>query len=470
MELAAPQTGARVLERLSLVLLSIAVVASMVLGSGASVGVRIAVQSTAGLAVLATIASMVAAGSFRIVRSPLWLAPAGLILLGAAQMLPLPSLLGGAGSLESLPRPAPLTATANRHATQEGILLWCSALFVSAVASCQIRTQRQASNVSLTLGVVLLVSGLAGCLGLWSSGNGGWFDSQSVIGPLAYQASVDFDATGVWLTPAAPRSETFGGFWDRSHWTACVLGFVPWMAILGAFNAKATSTKKTPRAVSIASTSLAACLWALAVAMGDPLTLCLAGFLAVAALVVLAPSNHRALPIWTGAAGIALTVCGIALRFVLGGASSDFGFAQWAAGSDNRSLAAAAWDLGWLGGGIGALPDVWPMYRNAPAETAPQASSLLMLLVETGWLGVVVFGATAAIAVAQWKRMLPKWDPSTQLMVSALAAGLIGMLGIGLLGSGLEAPGIAIVGALLLGCLARGFSGTNAWSVEGVAA
>jgi hypothetical protein len=127
--------------------------------------------------------------------------------------------------------------------------------------------------------------------------------------------------------------------------------------------------------------------------------------------------------------------------------------------ADNVALARAFLDHIWLGCGLGAVSDVWPLYRHDPASVASQGSSALMFLVETGLGGAVLVVLGCVYMTGRWCAIRDGLPKEERRLLAALFGGLTGLAAFALLGPGLETPVVMALFMVLIGCTARGLAG-----------
>lgn len=486
-------TFAKWMDRTSVALIVAAAGSGMLLGGGVSVTARSVFALLAAGAFLASVAGMLAEGRWRIVKSPLLLLPIVLAIYALAQLAPLPGMsqYRASSAWVSPTTDRVLLVSANRHATLQSVCLLFAMGLLAAAAAQQLRTPRRLRFVGLCLAGILVASCIGGAMqqsaknrkvfGMFAL-NGAApavrdvFSTETAIGLTAYQPWEELPASRAMKpgnnnsSPFFSTSEStaplFAGFLHPNQWTACVVVLLPLLLAFAAqFANQAAVYGRTEWLTTwegkraLVWLTLVLLLASLATWFGDPIAVPLSLLAAVVfgAFAATGPERLRAIK-------LSLLACVLAggvgvIRVGTNGGVAPLLERVTQANADDRSLVQAFSDHRWFGCGLGAVGDLWSLYRPTASDQKVQVSSLLASAVELGWIGLGILGVALAYAVVRWLWVRGRLDPQNRIVVAGLFAGFGGLLAMGAMGPGMEAPVILTLAALMLGCLARGLAG-----------
>lgn len=486
-------TMARWLDKASVAAIIAAALCGMLLGGGVSATARSVFCLLAAAAFFCSTASMLVEGRWRMFASPLLALPMALALLAIAQLAPLPGLanLRATSPWVSNKSTDVLMVSANRHATLQACLLFVGSGLLAFAAAHQLRTAKRVRLVGVVMLVALVLSCVVGVtqqsiknrnpFGLFPLANANpalrdVFSKETAIGLASYRAwqelpasvhlKAGLDNASDFYAPATNAVEPFAGFLERRQWAVCAVALIPLLLTFAAqLLTQATAygvgdwlwTWESKRAMQWLLAAFG--LIGLATWFGDPLAtpLCILVAGAVSFFALTGPGRKKALRLAALAFMVAAVVGGI--RLSTGGGLNVLRDRVDRAAADNRSLLVAFADHRWFGCGLGAVGELWTIYRPTSAESAVQASSLLAAAVEVGWLGIAIAGLTAVYLTAKWFWVRSRFDPQARLMVGGIVSALVAMTAFAAVGPGMEAPVALALVAVLLGCLARGLGG-----------
>lgn len=460
------QRAAKWCSRASLALLLLALASGMFLASGVSATARGVLELLACLALATTVAEMMFAGQWRIVRSRLWFVPLALVLLPLVQLgvAGLGVRLGGAA-----PWRGPGGDIAAPWATVESAYLFGACLFLFAVATAQLRSPARLGFVTGALALVLMVSGIAGPLAAEPCPTGTMLATApwGMAGHQPWTAVSETKLAGelAWFAPgdgSKPRAG-FAGFWSRQQWAACAVALVPVLGFLGARLARRASERTGGAWYRDAKGQLAIPTWAAATILAGLTTYVLSGVALVALALGLASATLLSPDCWrrpvARVTGDCLVAALLGCLFSLSGSGSvTVTETMRQCLSDDASLARMFWDHRAIGCGLGAGAEVWSWYRVDAPDVPFAGSALLAFAAESGLLGVGILVAALVLSARSLRAAKGSLDGEVGLVALGLVAGLAGLVALGTLGPGLEAPVALALGVVLLGALARGLA------------
>jgi hypothetical protein len=477
-------------------------------GGVASAAVRATVQIASVLALGLLFVAMMLRGRFTVLKSPLWLAPIAAIAIVTAQ-LSMPPAGGSLTTPGSAFRFESPSASWNRHATQQW-LLWAGAGAAVLFAAAQtIRTLPRLRTIALSVGAALVVGGLAGAsqsgtsnrdlFGVWagkdrraSDWSRDWAGTESAIGyaggwesadatDYVYKSSLAREtekpaSAPIWYSPPADPKRRFGSFINPETWAACALGLAPLLAALGLIGLR-SMTRFSLRectdgdaGVGLGMTIAAAILTATAAAFASAYVVVPTVVAGSLALLMLTDPSHRRSAFKFGALMTVIAV-GVGAASIWRRGGVEIAFAELkGAWSDNASLAAIFSDHFWLGCGLGALPDVWSMYRGVPMEVPQRGSGLLAIAAQIGVIGCGLLALTAAYVTVRWFNVAGKLDRDVRFAAAGTLAGLCSWAAFAVLGPGPDGPVVILVVAALLGCAMRALANAFPNTTRGVLA
>jgi hypothetical protein len=176
------------------------------------------------------------------------------------------------------------------------------------------------------------------------------------------------------------------------------------------------------------------------------------------ALLTLSPREDRPAIRMVGAtATLATAIVGAASAALTGGIVRVA--AQWNAWvSDSSAALSVAGDHLWIGCGLGALGDLWPLYRTASNGSAPAGGSLLTFVAEVGAPFVAFVACLGVFAVLRWRRAAPSLPTDARLVLAGVGAGVAGWAAAGVFGPGADSPPVLLLAAAFLGAMIRGLA------------
>jgi len=277
-----------------------------------------------------------------------------------------------------------------------------------------------------------------------------------------------------WLEPA-PQTARFGTYLNTSDWAAAAGMLAPFLIAAGACYLRRLNgvnqlgwDADAPQGLAFAA--IAALLVAAAAGLGDPVVGVTGYLFSLIVVVTMGPKSDRAtlrrfgfaaLLFAVGAAGVAMVLQG-----GVGGVVASWN--QWIA--DSRAL----WQIlvgHWkTGAGLGAIGEVWPMYRHDPIDAvAASGSSLLSLAAEAGAPLVGLTVLLMFLGFRRWRRVAPTLSPDARLLAAGVGGALAAWLGHAALGPGGDAPSVLLLVAVFLGLAVRALAGAiripeGAWS------
>lgn len=474
---------AGICEWICLALLVGALASGMLLGSGGSATARAVSQILCVLCVLTGILSMALEGKLRILRSPLLAVLLALPVLALVQIVPGP--WAEWSPLHWAHPPGAAVVSADRHATMQWFIWSLSLLGLLWVATHSLRTPRHVAVVVLCLASTLGASAVVGTalstqtsktvFGLFRLDDpqtpvvirDSFQPGSALSTPTQSWTEVD-DGTGTPLWFRRQSSEAaFAGFTSSVHWAICSVALLPLLLVQAQRRLRRPASEVgSAEWFGLPAYTQGVCLTLFALFLtgmvgwwADPLDALIAVSLMFVVGTAMCERGDRVYLISVGLLQLALVLAMAATRISMHG-----GF-YWLADrsrqflSDNVALARAFIDHLWLGCGLGAAGDVWPLYRHEPASVASQGSSALMFLVETGLTGAVLVIAAAAYLTGRWCAVRDELRSEERRLLAALFGGLTGLAAFALLGPGLETPVVMALFVVLIGCTARGLAG-----------
>jgi len=491
--------GAILWDRLALALLATTIAVGVGLGGAGSLAVRTVVTFLALAACGAIGLSCLCEGRWRLVGGPLWLLPIGVTVWAVVQFslpakagLPLPS----GRPVQSLSMSWNSLATIQYAAWGVGLLI---VMFASAHV---VRSASRMRTLGVAIGSVVLLVGALGMLqtaagsssylGMYSAEDRrlsafgrDWVSNESSFGvrsampwrrwDVAADASADPTSRRrqSWLEPA-PQTARFGTYLNASDWAAAAGMMAPFLLAAGACYLRRLGgigrlgwDVDAPQ--GLAFTVVAALLVAAAAGLGDPLV-GLAGYLiALIVVVTMAPKSDRGVVRRFGFFALLAAIgAAVGSAFMQGGVNAVVAsWKQWLADSTALlQILVAHWQTG---AGLGAIGDVWPMYRHEPLDAAARGSSLVSLAAEAGAPLVALTMILFLFGWLRWRRVAPTMVPDARLLSAGVGGALAAWLAHAALGPGGDAPSVLLLAAVFLGLAARSLAGAiripeGAWS------
>lgn len=434
----------RFCEWMAIALATLAIASGFLLGSGKSATAQSVFVALGAAALLWSVLSMLVAGTFRLVRSPLWLCGAAMVALGAFQILPhgasyLPKSdfwLNQANSSASA------SISLNRAATLQTLLWMGGAMAILFVLSAHVRTTRRLCGVTAALSITLGLSGFVGSLQTIAGREamlGGIvsLDQAPVFLQQAFTAGRDSwiwsavasTAEGMMFLPEPPRHKFFGGMLSPAHFAACVAVGLPlvlaMVVYLAGFAGSGGWRTHAESKFAHLLWTLGLCLAGTAAWFGDPILVpgLLLLLLAVTSILIGRGERRRGVPRFLLAAVVVAAVAGVWI-VTHGLPNLRVRYDTWLA--DVTALAQWIRDNPWLGCGLGTGGDVASLYR-VDAGSPSEVSSLAILIGEIGFVGASILGVGFLFAVVNFLWNYTSLDRDSKIVLAGSATGLIGL-------------------------------------------